>query len=145
MISGTNNLCKHLLPSSLQGQGTHAGLPAKRSQAAHASADLIASTDAVAVKMEELQLRHPGALSVSNSRRGLTVRNVRECGRVCPPGFVEDRADIEFANNFDWDGDMKLWQQTKSKPAVSSPISAIFGQLVNCLGPCQLSGLKLLI
>jgi hypothetical protein len=41
---------------------------------------------------------------------------------------------LEFANAFDWDSDLKLWEEEQRNPETANPIKVLFGQLVHCAG-----------
>jgi hypothetical protein len=62
------------------------------------------------------------------------VRNVESRGRVRRLSALEDRADLDFVNVYDWESDMKLWEEQKSKSCVVNPITSMFGQITNCPG-----------
>jgi hypothetical protein len=47
---------------------------------------------------------------------------------------VEGTEDYKFAKSFDWESDLKLWQDKRRKSDPANPITAFLGQLINCTG-----------
>jgi hypothetical protein len=54
--------------------------------------------------------------------------------RVRPVRVGKENKDLEFAKSYDWDSDLKLWEEEQRKSESVNPIREIFGQLVNCPG-----------
>jgi hypothetical protein len=79
-------------------------------------------TYSVSVQVRKLRLAEDSAPVTA----GLT--------RVCHVRGVKATEDVEFAKTFDWDSDLKLWEEEQRKSESVNPIRAIFGQLVNCPG-----------
>jgi hypothetical protein len=83
------------------------------------------------VKMEDVSVhreRGPGPVFV----RGLTMENVKASGRVRQLRGLEQSADVDFASSFNWNTDVRLYEEEKSKSPSGFSITAIFEQIQNC-------------
>jgi hypothetical protein len=76
--------------------------------------------------------RGPGCLAaVAKAAAGLTAKNAQGKRNRHLRG-LEDPRDLEFVRSFDWEGDLMEYKASKSVNI--NPISALFGQLINCNG-----------
>jgi hypothetical protein len=83
------------------------------------------------VKLKELCISSVSEGLCSSS--GESSKGLILCpGKEVKPAANPEDSDWDWMTDFDWEGDLKEWEMGKSVQV--SPISALFGKLVNCPG-----------
>ena len=90
------------------------------------------SCQSVAYELKKLKIDSPEPFLASRQSYPADLSVKRVCAKRSVRSGLDNTEDLEFVKNFDWDGDLKIWEEQKSKSF--NPISALFGQVVNCPG-----------
>ena len=86
--------------------------------------------ESIALKLTELKIEADNP-SLESVDVGLTAKNAKGSG-LRRLDDVQDPSEWEWMQHFDWEDDLRVWEQGKSVNI--NPISGLLGKLVNCDG-----------